>query len=94
MSSLVKRIVVRLVILAIAGGILYGLSQVVFSSQPKHFRISHADVNVEVQPDASLHVTEDLQYEFTGDFSGVHVVFAGCRSGRPFTSATHTGGPK
>ena len=72
MSSLVKRIVVRLVILAIAGGILYGLSQVVLSSQPKHFRISHADVNVEVQPDASLHVTEQLEFDFSGDFSGAY----------------------
>src|SRR5207247_7716081 len=28
------------------------------------------------------------------DLAGVQVVFAGCRSGRPLTSATHTGGPK
>jgi hypothetical protein len=28
------------------------------------------------------------------DFSGVHVVFAGCRSGRPFTAFTQTEGPK
>jgi uncharacterized membrane protein YgcG len=71
-SSLVKRIAIRLVVLAIAGGILYGLSQVVLSSEPKHFRISHADVSVEVQPDAGLHVTEDLRFEFTGDFSGAY----------------------
>jgi uncharacterized membrane protein len=72
MTSLVKRIVVRLVILAIAGGILYGLSQVTLSSQPKHFRIEHADVRVEVQPDASLHVTERLEFNFSGDFSGAY----------------------
>ena len=72
MSSLVKRILVRLVILAIAGGILYGLSQVTLSSQPKHFRIEHADVRVEVQPDAGLHVTEELEFNFSGDFSGAY----------------------
>jgi uncharacterized membrane protein len=71
-TSFAKRVVIRLVILAVVGAALYGLSQVVFASQEKHFRISHADVNVEVQPDASLHVTEDLTYEFTGDFSGAY----------------------
>ena len=71
-SSTVKRVVIRLVILAIVGGILYGLSQVTFSSAPKHFRIENADVRVEVQPDASLHVTEQLEYHFTGDFSGAY----------------------
>jgi uncharacterized membrane protein len=70
MSSVAKRVAIRLVILAIAGGILYGLSQVVVSSEAKHFRISHADVSVQVQPDASLHVIEELRFEFTGDFSG------------------------
>ena len=70
MSSIVKRVAVRLVILAIAGAILYGLSQVTLSSQPKHFRVEHADVRVEVQPDASLHVTEQLRFNFSGDFSG------------------------
>lgn len=72
MNPVAKRIVVRLVILAVVGAILYGLSQVTLSSQPKHFRISHADVNVQVQPDASLHVTEELTFEFTGDFSGAY----------------------
>jgi uncharacterized membrane protein len=71
-SSLAKRIGIRLAILAVVGAALYGLSQVVLSGQPKHFRISNADVLVEVQPDASLHVTEDLTYEFTGDFSGAY----------------------
>ena len=28
------------------------------------------------------------------DFAGVHVVFAACSNGRPFTSATHAGGAK
>jgi uncharacterized membrane protein len=71
-SSVVKRVVIRLVILALVGGVLYGLSQVVLSSQPKHFRIENADVRVEVQPDASLHVTEQLEFHFTGDFSGAY----------------------
>lgn len=72
MTSVVKRVAIRLVILAIAGGILYGLSQVTLSSQPNHFRVEHADVRVEVQPDASLHVTEQLRFNFSGDFSGAY----------------------
>ena len=31
---------------------------------------------------------------FGQDFSGVQAVFAGCRSGRPFTAVTHAGGAK
>ena len=49
MSSVVKRVVIRLVILAVLGAALYGLSQVTLSEQPKHFRIDRADVRVEVQ---------------------------------------------
>jgi hypothetical protein len=64
--------VVRLVILAALGGILYGLSQVTLSEQPKHFRIDRADVRIEVRPDASLHVTENLTFDFSGDFSGAY----------------------
>jgi hypothetical protein len=71
-SAVVRAVVIRLVILAVVGAALYGLSQVVFSNQQKHFRISHADVSVEVQSDASLHVVEDLTFEFTGDFSGAY----------------------
>jgi uncharacterized membrane protein YgcG len=71
-STVVKRVLVRLAILAVAGGILYGLSQVTLSSEPKHFRVEHADVRVEVQPDASLHVTEQLDFNFSGDFSGAY----------------------
>jgi uncharacterized membrane protein YgcG len=71
-TSIAKRVVIRLVALAVLGAALYGLSQVVLSSQPKHFRISHADVSVQVQPDASLHVTEELQFEFSGNFSGAY----------------------
>jgi uncharacterized membrane protein YgcG len=69
-SVVAKAVLIRVVILAIVGGALYGLSQVTLSSQPKHFRIEHADVRVEVQPDASLHVTERLEFNFSGDFSG------------------------
>ena len=72
MSSVVKRVIIRLAILAIVGGILYGLSQVTLSAQPKHYRVERADVRVEVQPDASLHVTEQLEFNFSGDFSGAY----------------------
>ena len=42
------------------------------SAQPKHYRVERADVRVEVQPDASLHVTEQLEFNFSGDFSGAY----------------------
>jgi uncharacterized membrane protein YgcG len=70
--SIAKRVAIRLVLLGVLGAALYGLSQVVLSGEPKHFRISQADVSVQVQPDASLHVTEELRFEFTGDFSGAY----------------------
>ena len=63
---------------------LYGLALVTLSEQVKHFRIDHADVRVEVQPDASLHVTEMLDYDFSGDFSGAYrdiPLAAGVRAG-------------
>ena len=72
MSSVLKRVIIRLLILAIVGGILYGLSQVTLSAEPKHYRVERADVRVEVQPDASLHVTEQLEFNFSGDFSGAY----------------------
>ncbi len=64
------RIIWRLVFLAIFGGILYAIGLVNWSEVEKSFRIDRADVRVEVQDDGSLHVTEQLTYDFTGNFSG------------------------
>ena len=72
MSRLARSIVIRLVILGVVGAVLYGLSQVTISSQPKHFRIDRADIDVAVHPNASLHVTERLTFDFSGDFSGAY----------------------
>ena len=72
MNAVLKRVAIRLLILAVLGGALYGLSQVTLSEQPKHFRIDHAGVRVEVRPDASLRVTETLTFDFSGDFSGAY----------------------
>ncbi len=88
-SSVVKRVVWRLVFLAVLGAALYGLSQFTLSEQVKHFRIDRADVRVEVQPDASLHVTETLDYDFSGDFSGAYrdiPLAAGVRAGNVVVS--------
>lgn len=72
MSTVLRRVAIRLAILAVIGGVIYLITLIPFSSQPKHFRIDRADVLVEVQPDAGLHVTERLTYDFTGDFSGAY----------------------
>ena len=56
MSRVTRAVIVRLVILGVVGAALYGLSQVTISSEPKHFRIDRADIEIAVNPDASLHV--------------------------------------
>ena len=66
------RIIWRLVFLAIFGGILYAIGLVNWSEVEKSFRIDRADVRVEVQDDGSLHVTEQLTFDFTGNFSGAY----------------------
>ncbi len=68
--KLAPRIIWRLVFLAIFGGILYAISLVNWGELEKSFRVDRADVRVELQDDASLHVTERLTYDFSGDFSG------------------------
>ena len=94
MSTVAKRVLVRLAILAVVGGILYGLSQVTLSSQPKHFRVERADVRVEVQPDASLHVTEELRFNFSGDFSGAYRDIALAAGARASNVSVSEGGER
>lgn len=84
MSRVVRAVVIRVAVLGAVGAALYGLSQVTISSQPKHFRISAADVGIELRDDASLRVTERLTFDFSGDFSGAYrdvPLAAGVRAG-------------
>ena len=60
------RVIWRLVFLAIFGGILYAIGLVNWSEVERNFRVDQADVRVEVQDDGSLHVTEQLTFDFTG----------------------------
>lgn len=69
---MIWRIVIRVLFLAAVGALLYGISLIDWSEQPKHFVIDDAAIRVEVQPDASLRVTEQLEFDFTGDFSGAY----------------------
>jgi uncharacterized membrane protein len=71
-SAVAKRIVWRLVFLAIFGVILYGIGLVNWSEVERSFRVDRADVRVEVQDDGSLHVTEELTFDFSGYFSGAY----------------------
>ncbi len=66
------RVIWRLVFLAIFGGILYAIGLVNWSEVERNFRVDDADVRVEVQDDGSLHVTEQLTFDFTGIFSGAY----------------------
>jgi len=68
--SLARRIVWRLVLLTIFGGILYAINQVNWGEVEKSFRVDRADVRVELQDDASLRVTERLTFDFSGNFTG------------------------
>ena len=69
---MIWRLVLRFAFLALVGGLLYGISLIDWSEQPKHFEIDDAAIRVEVQPDASLKVTEELRFDFTGNFSGAY----------------------
>lgn len=69
---MVKRVVWRLVFLAIFGLILYGINQVNWGEVERSFQVEHADVRVELQNDGSLHVTEALTFDFDGYFSGAY----------------------
>ncbi len=42
------------------------------TGDPKAYDVQRADVTVDVQPDASLVVTERLTFEYSGDFSGAY----------------------
>jgi uncharacterized membrane protein len=70
--SIVKPIVWRLVFLAIFGGILYAIGLVNWSEVEKNYRIDKADIQVQLLDDGSLHVTEQLDFDFTGQFTGAY----------------------
>ncbi|MEJ7876532.1 MAG: DUF2207 domain-containing protein [Solirubrobacterales bacterium] len=70
--SVAWRILVRLVFLAAFGGILYAIGLVNWGEAEKSFRIDTAEVRIELRDDASLHVTERLSFDFSGDFSGAY----------------------
>ncbi len=56
------------VVAALAGGIAV-LPGLAFESE-KRFRVNDADVLIEVQPDGALRITERLNFDFSGSFSG------------------------
>ncbi len=68
------RILRALAIAAIFGAIVVAISSV-SSTEPKHYEITDADVDVELQRDGSLIVDETLDFDFSGDFSGAYREF-------------------
>ncbi|CAN5133408.1 hypothetical protein BH24ACT23_BH24ACT23_11260 [soil metagenome] len=66
------RVIFRLVLVAVVGVVIWLIAQVDWSESEKHFRVDRAGVTVEVRDDASLHVTEQLRFDFTGSFSGAY----------------------
>lgn len=72
MKAFAKPLFWRLLFLAVVGAIVYGISLIPFSEEERHFRITDADVDVEVQDDASIRVTEELTFKFVGGFQGAY----------------------
>ncbi|MEH3054102.1 MAG: DUF2207 domain-containing protein [Patulibacter minatonensis] len=73
-----KTVIVRLLLWVVATAVLafvalaVTLAQQEPSGDPKAFQVDRANVDVAVQPDASLVVTEDLTFTYDGDFSGAY----------------------
>lgn len=63
------RILRALLVAAVFAAIVIFVSGI-SSTEPKHYEITHADVDVELQRDGSLIVTEQLTFDFSGNFSG------------------------
>lgn len=73
-----KTVVRRLVLWAVIAFVLVIVAALVEACQetpsgdPKAYDVQRADVTVDVQPDASLLVTERLTFEYSGSFSGAY----------------------
>lgn len=74
MRFVVWRIARALVVAAILAVILRGCSTIP-TEEGKHYDIDRADVDIELQEDGSLIVTEALTFDFSGDFSGAYREF-------------------
>lgn len=72
MSAVLGRVAWRLVFLGVFGVVLYLIGLVNWTEAEKSFRVERADVTVEVQANGSLRVTEELTYDFDGQFSGAY----------------------
>lgn len=66
---MVWRVLVAMVVTGIAAAIAIGLSGVDLNGE-RHYKISDGVVNVELERDGSLRVTEQLTFHFTGSFQG------------------------
>lgn len=74
MRTVVRRLVIWAVVTAafVAAAAFVQSCQRAPSGDPKAYDVQHADVTVDVQPDASLLVTERLTFEYSGSFSGAY----------------------
>jgi len=69
-----KRFIIAVAIALVFTFIVIGVSSV-GSIEPKTYEITDADVEVELQRDGSLVVTEELTFDFTGNFQGAYREF-------------------
>ncbi len=74
MRFVVWRLLRALIIAAIFAAAVIGISSI-SSLEEKHYEITDADVDVELQRDGSLIVTERLTFDFSGNFSGAYREF-------------------
>lgn len=69
-----RRLLRAVVVAAIFGAIVVGVSSI-SSLEPKHYEITDAAVDVELQRDGSLIVSERLTFDFSGRFEGAYREF-------------------
>jgi len=65
------RILRALLISAVVAAVVIFVSSI-SSLEEKHYEVTDADVRVELQRDGSLIVTEELNFDFSGSFSGAY----------------------
>jgi hypothetical protein len=74
MLTVVRRLIlwgVAVVVLVVVAAFIEACQETPMGD-PKAYDVQRADVTVDVQPDASLIVTERLTFEFSGSFSGAY----------------------
>ena len=71
MTTVLKRLLLAALITGVVAAVAIGLTGVDLNGE-RHYRIADGSVDVELQKDGSLRVTEQLTFHFTGSFQGAY----------------------